>query len=67
MTNKLTILLLTTFLLTGIKSFAQRDTINMNSDWAFQIDLKGEGNTAEWYKKPFTNAKKVTIPHTWNV
>ena len=67
MTNKLTILLFTTFLLTGIRSFAQRDTINMNSDWAFQIDLKGEGNTAEWFKTPLTNAKKVTIPHTWNV
>ncbi len=67
MTNKLPLYILVLFLFAGLKSSAQRDTININSDWAFLIDLKDEGNAGEWFKKPLSKAKTVTLPHTWNV
>jgi beta-galactosidase len=47
--------------------FAQRDTISINTNWKFAVDLKGEGITQNWSQKELPNAKTVNLPHTWNV
>ncbi|WP_316837362.1 glycoside hydrolase family 2 protein [Pedobacter nutrimenti] len=47
--------------------FAQRDTVQINNNWKFAIDKKGEGITKLWFNKELPNARTVTLPHTWNV
>ncbi len=48
-------------------SFAQRDTIALNSDWQFTIDKKAEGITNKWNERSLANARTVNLPHTWNI
>ena len=47
--------------------FAQRDTIPINTNWKFAIDVKGEGIAQNWSSKELPNPKTVNLPHTWNV
>ncbi|GGK72602.1 glycoside hydrolase family 2 protein [Rufibacter glacialis] len=51
----------------SLASQAQRDTIALNTDWQFAVDLKAEGMPQQWFTKALPNARKVQIPHTWNV
>jgi beta-galactosidase len=48
-------------------AFAQRDTIAINNDWQFKIDKSNEGTTQKWYENNLSNARTVSVPHTWNV
>ncbi|MEO5947677.1 MAG: glycoside hydrolase family 2 TIM barrel-domain containing protein [Chitinophagaceae bacterium] len=65
MKKKLPILI--AILLMSEFSFAQRDTIPLNSDWQFAIDKKGEGINSHWYEKSLAGARTVQLPHTWNI
>ncbi len=47
--------------------YAQRDTILLNSGWAFSIDKKGEGVNNKWFEAALPNARSVQLPHTWNI
>jgi beta-glucuronidase len=46
---------------------AQRDTININTNWQFSVDKKAEGLNEKWFSTTLHNAKAVQLPHTWNV
>lgn len=48
-------------------AFAQRDTIAVNDNWQFKIDKGSEGTTQKWYENNLSNARTVSVPHTWNV
>ncbi len=48
-------------------AFAQRDTIFINNDWQFKIDKANEGMRGKWFDNNLSNARTVSIPHTWNV
>ena len=48
-------------------AFAQRDTITINNDWQFKIDKSNEGMTGKWSANNLSNARTVSLPHTWNV
>jgi beta-galactosidase len=48
-------------------AFAQRDTIAINNDWQFKIDKDNEGTAQKWYENNLSNARTVSVPHTWNV
>ncbi|MES2416700.1 MAG: glycoside hydrolase family 2 TIM barrel-domain containing protein [Bacteroidota bacterium] len=48
-------------------SYAQRDTIGINSDWQFAVDKQNMGVDKQWYMGTLANAKTVGLPHTWNV
>jgi len=48
-------------------TFAQRDTITLNSDWQFSIDKKAEGFEGKWNEIPLNDARIVRLPHTWNI
>lgn len=61
------ILLFLALLLTGAKSFAQRDTISLNDNWRFKIDKASVGINEKWFTLPLSASKTVSLPHTWNV
>ncbi|MEO7264612.1 MAG: sugar-binding domain-containing protein [Ferruginibacter sp.] len=65
MKKALTILI--AILLMSEFSFAQRDTIPLNSDWQFAVDKKAEGINNKWNEMPLTAARSVQLPHTWNI
>lgn len=46
---------------------AQRDTISVNNDWQFKIDKANEGMSQKWFDANLSNARTVSVPHTWNV
>jgi len=48
-------------------AFAQRDTIAVNNDWQFKIDKSNEGINGKWFENNLSNARTVSLPHTWNV
>lgn len=48
-------------------SYAQRDTVAVNTGWSFAVDKQNVGTTAKWFTSTLSNAKTVTLPHTWNV
>lgn len=52
---------------TYLASIAQRDTIALNTDWQFIIDIKSEGITAKWNESVLENSRGVKLPHTWNI
>lgn len=47
--------------------FGQRDTIQLNDQWKFKIDLAGKGMADQWYLNILDGAKEVRLPHTWNI
>ncbi|HEY1112666.1 MAG TPA: glycoside hydrolase family 2 TIM barrel-domain containing protein [Chitinophagaceae bacterium] len=55
------------FLLISTAVLAQRDTIELNKDWLFALDKKGEGIVGRWYNSALASARIVQVPHTWNV
>lgn len=61
------IIIFFTLLVFSVTVFAQRDTVQLNSDWQFTIDRKAEGLQAKWFEQPLANASTVQIPHTWNI
>ena len=65
MKKALTILI--AILLMSEISFAQRDTIPLNSNWQFAVDKKAEGINNKWYEMPLVGARTVQLPHTWNI
>ncbi|WP_316812655.1 glycoside hydrolase family 2 protein [Pedobacter heparinus] len=67
MKPKIIIVLLSCCFFCRFSAFAQRDTIPLNVNWKFAIDLKGEGLAKNWFEKDLPNAKMVNLPHTWNV
>ncbi|WP_295712639.1 sugar-binding domain-containing protein [Mucilaginibacter sp.] len=67
MKKKISLITLFYSLLLSNTLFAQRDTIPINSNWKFAIDIKGEGIDKHWFSKELTNAKTVNLPHTWNI
>jgi len=67
MKQKALLIFLFCALLFGNATFAQRDTIPINNDWKFAIDLKAEGMEAHWFEKELPAAKRVKLPHTWNI
>ncbi len=48
-------------------SYAQRDTISINKEWTFATDKKSQGLSDRWFEKPLPGARRVQIPHTWNI
>lgn len=50
-----------------LPAMAQRDTVNMDKQWQFKVDKKGEGIKGGWFGKSLTDGRNVTLPHTWNV
>lgn len=54
-------------ILLNLTCLAQRDTLQINSDWSFKIDKEARGINDKWYLHEFENAKNVQLPHTWNV
>lgn len=64
---KIKFILLFTAICFSLKLFAQRDTIPINANWKFAIDLKGEGIAQSWNIKDLAHLKSVNLPHTWNV
>ena len=62
-----TTLLFSVALLLVIASYAQRDTIPVNTAWQFAIDKKAIGMEGKWFDQPLSNARAVNLPHTWNV
>lgn len=51
----------------SLKLFAQRDTIPINANWKFAVDLKGVGLAQNWNIRGLPRAIAVNLPHTWNV
>ncbi len=45
----------------------EREIINLNENWTFQIDSSLQGIDKEWYKNGLPQAQKINVPHTWNV
>jgi beta-glucuronidase len=64
--KKAQIILIAILLMSEI-SFAQRDTIPLNSNWQFAVDKKAEGINNKWYEMPLVGARTVQLPHTWNI
>lgn len=54
-------------LILSLKSFAQRDTIALNTDWQFKTDEKSVGINEKWYESTIAGDKLVQLPHTWNI
>lgn len=52
---------------TFFSSFAQRDTIWLNTDWQFCTDKKSVGNTEKWFNGSLPQVRTVKLPHTWNI
>lgn len=52
---------------TFFSSFAQRDTIWLNTDWQFCTDKKSVGNTEKWFNSSPPQGRTVKLPHTWNI
>lgn len=52
---------------TFFSSFAQRDTIWLNTDWQFCTDKKSVGNTEKWFNSSLPQGRTVKLPHTWNI
>ena len=52
---------------TFFSSFAQRDTIWLNTDWQFCTDKKSVGNTEKWFNGSLPQGRTVKLPHTWNI
>ena len=48
-------------------SFAQRDTIPLNSDWQFSVDKNATGTTEHWFTAALPGSRTVNLPHTWNI
>jgi beta-galactosidase len=67
MNLKLYYLFLFCLLLLSEALFAQRDTIPINNNWRFAVDIKGEGMGKHWFAGELRDAKTVNLPHTWNV
>lgn len=51
----------------NFSSFAQRDTISLNTDWQFAVDKKATGNAENWFTKSLPGSRTVHLPHTWNI
>lgn len=41
--------------------------LDLDGDWRFRTDPKGEGETAGWAARPPEQTRTVTAPHTWNL
>lgn len=54
-------------LLFCLNSYAQRDTLPLNSDWQFKVDKEAKGLQNNWFSKTLEETSKVQLPHTWNV
>ncbi|MGD9563292.1 MAG: glycoside hydrolase family 2 protein [Pyrinomonadaceae bacterium] len=50
-----------------LTTLSQRETIAINDGWGFAIDKEAVGMSGQWYAKPLSGARVVTLPHTWNV
>jgi len=48
-------------------TFAQRDTISINTAWQFSTDKKAEGIKGGWFQKTLENSRAISLPHTWNI
>ncbi len=55
------------FMLMGCLCFAQRDTISVSDNWQLATDKKAEGFNEKWFEENLSNARRVHLPHTWNV
>ena len=44
-----------------------REIINFNDGWLFKTDSLQSGIRDHWENTGFTDARKVSLPHTWNV
>ena len=55
------------FVVFSFLCFAQRDTFALNDGWQFAVDKTAQGLNEKWFEKQLTNAKSVSLPHTWNV
>ncbi len=51
----------------SLSVFAQRDTIAVNDGWHFLIDKNADGLNQKWFTSKLTGARKVVLPHTWNI
>jgi beta-glucuronidase len=40
---------------------------DLNGEWHFRIDAKGEGEKLQWYKSAPDGTEFVRVPHTWNI
>jgi beta-glucuronidase len=40
--------------------------VDLDADWAFQVDASGVGETSGWIQTPPAGAERVSLPHTWN-
>lgn len=58
---------LSLFLLLSFHLVAQRDTLNISTGWQFAMDKKGEGLNASWFTGALPNARRINLPHTWNI
>jgi beta-glucuronidase len=54
-------------MLMGCLCFAQRDTISVSDNWQLATDKKAEGFNEKWFEENLSNARRVHLPHTWNV
>lgn len=61
------LLFVSLFCLVCSGTFAQRDTLAMDGGWRFLIDKAAVGVTQQWFEKELTEARPVTLPHTWNI
>lgn len=52
---------------TFFSSFAQRDTLWLNTGWQFCTDKKSVGNTEKWFNSSLPQGRTVKLPHTWNI
>ncbi len=46
---------------------AATERTDLNGEWRFRIDAKGEGEKLQWYKTVPDGTEIVRVPHTWNI
>jgi len=51
----------------ALTTFSQREAIPIFDSWRFEVDKSAVGMSQQWFSKPLTSARIVTLPHTWNV
>jgi len=56
-------LLLSLLPLTALAS----ERVDLNGDWRFRTDPKGEGLSSNWFKTEPSGTEAVRVPHTWNI
>ena len=61
------IILLIIVLLSSLAICAQRDTIQLNTEWQFTTDKRAVGLQEKWYETDLPTSRAVQLPHTWNV